>query len=162
RFTYNKDGTVKKRTLKTVTWWDTIMVAGGISLVFAIVALIKTISSKIPDWYDDEEQQEIRDHPGLFLALGPIGWAIARKRAGIAAKTADAATGVPKEMADLFTYFQTLRSNYGIVLPEENRPDQPLSDSFVTTLGEISREEDPVAKRVTVKLGWGSRDTSKD
>lgn len=155
KFTYNKDGTVKKRTLKTVSWWDTVMAAGGLSLVFAIVALIKTISSRIPDWFDDEEQNEIRENPGLFLALGPIGWKVARKKAGILAKTADAATGVPKEIADITTYLNTLRSNYGIVLPGETRPDQPLPDSFVTTLGERSREVDPETGRVTVNLGWG-------
>ena len=155
KFTYNKDGSIKKRTLKTVSWWDTVMAAGGLSLVFAIVALVKTISAKIPDWYDEQEQQEIRENPGLFLALGPIGWKLARKKAGVAADLLGQATGSLKEQADLFTYFNALRTNYGIALPAETRADQPNPDSLVTHLGERSTEIDPATGRVTVKLGWG-------
>ena len=155
KFTYNSDGTVKKRTLKTVSWWDTVMAAGGLSLVFAFVALLKTIASKVPEWYDEEEQAEIRENPGLFLALGPIGWKLARKKADLAADLLGKATGSVKEQADLFTYFNALRTNYGIVLPAETRGDQRNPDSFVTHLGERSTETDPETGRVTVKLGWG-------
>ena len=119
KFTYYDDGTVKKRTLKTVSWWDTVMAAGGLSLVFAIVALIKTISSRVPDWFDEGEQQEIRDNPGLFLALGPIGWKVARKKAETAAGVVDAAKGTPKEVADIATYLSSFARNWGITGQEE-------------------------------------------
>ena len=155
RFTYNKDGSIKKRTLTTVSWWDTVMAAGGLALVFAIVALVKTISAKIPDWYDEDEQAAIRENPGMFLALGPIGWKLARKKASVTADLLGKATGSLKEQADLFTYFNALRTNYGLTLPAETRADQPNPDSFVTHLGERSTETDPETGRVTVKLGWG-------
>lgn len=119
RFTYNKDGTVKKRTLKTVSWWDTVMAAGGLSLVFAIVTLVKTISTKIPEWFDEEEQQDIKDNPGLFLALGPIGWKVARKKAELAVSVVDAAQGTPKEVADLATYAASLAKNWGFVANDQ-------------------------------------------
>jgi len=125
KFTYNSDGSVKKRTLKTVSWWDTVMAAGGLSLVFAIVALIKTITSRMPDWFDDEEQQAIRDNPGLFLALGPIGWKVARKKAETAAGVIDAAKGTPKEVADIATYLASFARNWGLDVTG-NEPGEPL------------------------------------
>lgn len=80
-FKYDSEGRVKSKHTKVVSYWDTVMAVGGPALIFGIVAIIKRLSTIAPDWFDEKEQNWIKEHPAAFLALGPIGFKLICKKA---------------------------------------------------------------------------------
>jgi hypothetical protein len=160
KFTYNDDGTVLKKTTTVKSYWDLIMIAGGPALIMLIVGLIKTIGTRIPSWFSDKEKDFIKEHPLAFLAMGPIGFKLAFKKADTVAKIAKL-----DDTSQAALWLGQIAENYGIsprgstAIPILNPPmvsqTEDVGIPLTTPLGFRSEEIDPETGRVTVKLGFG-------
>lgn len=116
KYWYDDDGNVIKKREKIVSYWDAVMAAGGPAIIFLIVGLIKVIATRGPDWYTDEEQKFIKKYPWAFLALGPVGFKVAYKKAEFAGTLYDDLAG---EKGNMITtsperWLAQMKENWGI------------------------------------------------
>lgn len=119
KYWYDDDGNVIKKREKIVSYWDAVMAVGGPTLIFLIVNLIKAIATRGPDWFTDEEQKFIKKYPWAFLALGPVGFKIAYKKASMSQELYDELAG---EKGDMITtsperWLAQMKENWGIADP---------------------------------------------
>ena len=108
KFTYNDDGTVKKKTTTVTSYWDLVMAVGGPALLFMIWNIVQRIGSTVPDWFSDEEVRLVKEHPLAFLALGPLGFKIGYNRAKAANRVAEWSTTIGKG------WIEQIVQNYGL------------------------------------------------
>lgn len=86
---FDDAGNCIEEVTTTQSWWDVIMITGGPVMIMAVVGLVKTITSKVPEWFDETETSWIKEHPLAFLALGPIGFKLMYQKAEIAGTVSD-------------------------------------------------------------------------
>lgn len=70
---FDKDGNCIEEITTSLSYWDAVMIAGGPTLIFAMVSSIKLIGQKLGEWLEDDEVQFYLEHPLLVLGAGPGG-----------------------------------------------------------------------------------------
>lgn len=127
---FDKNGNCVSEITTRWTYWDAVMVIGGPALIFGIVNLVKSLGQNIDKWFSEDEQAWIKEHPGLFLAVGPISMKKAFKFVDQAEDQVVALKAVNR--LGLYGFAHQIKENWGLTDMAPGDEWKPIEDSKIS------------------------------